>query len=78
MKHAYWTITCKTPGCGAVIVAKYIGEHSGQPMYPLPATLLWPLKCECGQCGKIHAYEKSDFTLRLDDSPPPPGFRSFW
>jgi hypothetical protein len=66
-KHAFYDVTCKTPGCEARFHAISLGPFvAGQPM--LSDGMLGDFVC--AKCGQLHSYEDRDFGLAIVDSPP--------
>ena len=77
MKHAYWVVSCKTRKCG-IIVAKYIGEHDGRPIYTLPSKMPAWFHFQCGTCEKAHRYKRVDLQASVLDFAPPADFQAWW
>jgi hypothetical protein len=66
MKHAYWTVICKTPKCGTTLFFKgsYIGlcedsDTSIKVTFEPPESVELP----CSHCGKTHTYIRIDFAV---------------
>jgi hypothetical protein len=78
MKFAYWVAFCKSKGCFACHVAKFIGQHDGRPVYFLPDEMPGWFDFECGDCHTIHRYTRDDLEVEVLDVPPPPGFPEWW
>ncbi len=61
MKTA-WTILCKTPDCRTLCVLQLARENL--PTQFIPASIPQEFDYQCGQCGKIHHYRRSDVELK--------------
>jgi len=75
MEFLYWAVRCKTPGCAADILLKYIGIYDSKPAKVLinaPDTF----NMSCGNCGRFHAYTSQDLVTILTSEEPGPDWRN--
>jgi hypothetical protein len=67
----YWGVRCKTPGCAANILLKYIGLYDSKPTKVL-INAPDKFNMSCGNCGSFHAYTSQDLvTIRTSEEPGP-------
>jgi hypothetical protein len=70
-EHVWWTLRCKTPDCPKSIAVKYVGIHTGQPIYLLPDNMPGHFDIRCDDCSKIHTYTRQELAIaKVPDSPP--------
>ena len=72
MKHAYWSVKCKTPECPSVIVSNYIGQYEGEPRFMQPELVPDSVELMCTACGTPHTYTTDDLRVATLPHPPKP------
>jgi len=78
LPHLYIVVNCKTTGCEAVHVLRYLGEKGTVP----PRIEYWmpyPLMIDCPICGHTYDYSDSEPSFREQELPvAPPTGHSDW
>jgi len=73
-KHLYLAVTCNTPGCTSAGLIKYLGLQTGQTTIG-DSVPVW-FEYECGECHRLHHYEREDVYPVITDTAPPLGFEN--
>lgn len=74
MQHLFWAIECKTRGCKAQILLKYLGVYVPKDIPVLGSMQPNPIFVSCESCGKTHVYDDTDVLSLISDELPPRDF----
>ena len=59
--YNYWTVECKTPSCGGLLLA-YIGQYDKRRVFYLPQCR--PFEVICPECKNSYTYTRNDVTWK--------------
>lgn len=59
--YNYWTVECKTPSCGGLLLA-YIGPYDKRRVFYLPQCR--PFEVICPECKNSYTYTRNDVTWK--------------
>jgi hypothetical protein len=73
-KHLFLAVTCRTMGCTAGCMVKYVGPYSGESRFQRLAPESFVFRCR--ECGQTHRYWRDEIYPVIQDEAAPPGFES--